>query len=115
MLIASSWAEETLVWLGFPGLESEESSEGEREGRGGSYHEVVNHENLAITASQLQLRVAQIGGEALCPMKALCPSVRECQGQESGVGGLVNRGREEEIGGDCFSEGKPGNRITFEM
>jgi hypothetical protein len=56
-----------------------------------------------------------MGREALCPMKALCPSVRECQGQESGVGGLVNRGREEEIGGDCFSEGKPGNRITFEM
>ena len=24
----------------------------------------------------------QLGGEALCPMKALCPSVGECQGQE---------------------------------
>ena len=115
MLIASSWAEETLVWLGFPGLESEESSEGEREGRGGSYHEVVNHENLAITASQLQLRVAQMGGEALCPMKALCPSVGECQDQEAGVGGLVSRGSGEGIGRRCFLEGKPGKGITFEM
>jgi hypothetical protein len=34
-----------------------------------------------------------MGGEALDPMKALCPSVGECQGQEVTVGGLVNRGR----------------------
>jgi hypothetical protein len=27
-------------------------------------------------------------GEVLCPGKALCPSVGECQGQEAGVGGL---------------------------
>jgi hypothetical protein len=26
------------------------------------------------------------GGEALGPVKALCPSVGECQGQEAGVG-----------------------------
>jgi hypothetical protein len=31
-------------------------------------------------------------------MKALCPSVRECQGQEVGVGGLVSRG----VGGGCY-------------
>jgi hypothetical protein len=33
-----------------------------------------------------------MGGEALVPVKALCPSVGECQGQEAGVGGLVSRG-----------------------
>ncbi|KRY63669.1 hypothetical protein T11_6642 [Trichinella zimbabwensis] len=36
-----------------------------------------------------------MGGEALCPMKALCPSVGEFQGQEAG--------------------GKPGKGTTFEM
>jgi hypothetical protein len=38
-----------------------------------------------------------MGGEALGPVKALCPSVGECQGQEVGVGVLVSRGREEGI------------------
>ena len=55
-----------------------------------------------------------MGGEVLCSMKALCPSVGECQGQEAGVGGLVSK-RREGIGGRCFSEGKPGKGITFEM
>jgi hypothetical protein len=32
-------------------------------------------------------------GEALCPMKVLCPSVGECQGQEVGEGRLVSRER----------------------
>jgi hypothetical protein len=32
-----------------------------------------------------------MGGEALGPVKVLCPSVRECQGQEVGVCGLVSR------------------------
>ena len=51
-------------------------------------------------------------GEALGPMKALCPSVGECQGQEVGVGGLGSRGR----GGDRgFTEGNRGKGITFEM
>jgi hypothetical protein len=56
-----------------------------------------------------------MGGEALCPMKALCPSIGECQGQEAGVDGLVSRGRREWGGGGCFSEEKPGMGITFEM
>ena len=37
-------------------------------------------------------------GEALGPVKILCPSIGEWQGQEAGVGGLGSRGREEEIG-----------------
>jgi hypothetical protein len=32
-------------------------------------------------------------GEALGSVKVLCPSIRECQGQEVVVGGLVSRGR----------------------
>ena len=36
---------------------------------------------------------ASMRGEALGPMKAQCPSVGECQGQEAGVGGLVRGGR----------------------
>jgi hypothetical protein len=54
-----------------------------------------------------------VGGEALGPVKALCPSIGECQGQEMGVSGLmsrVGRGR-----GRGFSEGKPGKGITFEI
>jgi hypothetical protein len=31
------------------------------------------------------------------------------------VGGLVSRGSGEGVGGGCFSEGKPGKWITFEM
>ena len=38
-----------------------------------------------------------MGGEDLGPVKALCPSVGKCQGQEVGVAGLVSRGREEGI------------------
>ena len=53
-----------------------------------------------------------IGGEALGPVKVLCPSIGKCQGQEAGVGGLMSRGRKEGIGG--FG-GKPGKGITFEM
>ena len=43
-----------------------------------------------------------MGGEALGPVKALCPSVGECQNQEEGVGVLVIRGRGENIGGGSF-------------
>jgi hypothetical protein len=52
-------------------------------------------------------------GEALGPVKALCPSVREYQGQEVGVGGMVSRGGGGEDRG--FLVGKPGKSITFEM
>jgi hypothetical protein len=37
-----------------------------------------------------------MGAEALGPVKVLCHSAGECQGQEVGVGGLVSRG----VGGD---------------
>jgi hypothetical protein len=31
-------------------------------------------------------------GKALCPMKAICPSVGECHGQEEGVGVVGEQG-----------------------
>jgi hypothetical protein len=41
---------------------------------------------------------SSMGGEALSqPVKVLCPSIGECQGQEAGVGGLGSRGRWERI------------------
>jgi hypothetical protein len=40
-----------------------------------------------------------MGGKALGPGKALCPSVGKCQDQEAGVSELVSRGRGEEVGG----------------
>jgi hypothetical protein len=54
-----------------------------------------------------------VGGEALDPLKVICPTIGECQGQEAGVGGLVSRRRGEGIGG--FWRGKLGKGITFEM
>ena len=53
-----------------------------------------------------------MGGEALGPVKVLCPSVGECQGQEAGVDGLGSRGRGKRIGD--FRRGL-GKGITFEM
>ena len=38
-------------------------------------------------------------GEALDPVKALCPSVEEFQGQEVGVCELMSRGMGEDIAG----------------
>jgi hypothetical protein len=38
-------------------------------------------------------------GEALGPVKVLCPSIGQCQDQEARVGGLVSRGRREKIEG----------------
>jgi hypothetical protein len=35
---------------------------------------------------------SSMGGEALGPVKVLCPSIRECQGQKVGVGSLVSGG-----------------------
>jgi hypothetical protein len=50
-------------------------------------------------------------------MKALYPSIGECQGQEAGVGGLGRqvRRRGEGEGEGEFLDGKPGKGITFEM
>jgi hypothetical protein len=50
-------------------------------------------------------------GEALGPVTVICPSIGECLGQESGVGGLGSGGGEDR----GFSEGKLGEGITFEM
>jgi hypothetical protein len=50
-------------------------------------------------------------GEALGPVKVLCPSIGECQDQEVGVGGLVSSGRR---GDRVFLEGKPGKGIPLE-
>jgi hypothetical protein len=53
-----------------------------------------------------------MGGEALGPVRVICPSIGEFQGQEAGVCGLVSRGRRE--GDRGFLEGKLGKGITFE-
>jgi hypothetical protein len=54
-----------------------------------------------------------MGGEALGLMKALGPSIVECQGQEVGVGELGSTRSGE--GDRGFSERKLGKEITFEM
>jgi hypothetical protein len=41
---------------------------------------------------------SSMGGEALDPVKALCPSIGEYQNEELGMGGLGSRGSGEEIG-----------------
>ena len=51
-----------------------------------------------------------MGGETLGPVKARCPGVGECQGQDAGVGGLVSRGMGEGIGG-FGGETRKGNNI----
>jgi hypothetical protein len=38
---------------------------------------------------------SSMGGEALGPVRVLCPNIGECQGQEVGMGGLVSRGKWE--------------------
>jgi hypothetical protein len=52
-------------------------------------------------------------GEALGPVKVICPSIVECHGQEAGVGGLMSWGRGERIGG--FGGRNYNRGITFEM
>jgi hypothetical protein len=53
-----------------------------------------------------------MGGEALGPVKALCPSIRKCQNQEwEWVGWEAGGGR----GDRGLLEGKLEKRITFEM
>ena len=51
-----------------------------------------------------------MGGEALGPVKTLCPSIGECQDQEwEWVGGGAG------VGDKGSSEGKLGKGIIFEM
>jgi hypothetical protein len=50
-------------------------------------------------------------GEALGPLKALCPSVGKYQGQEADVGGLVSRGNGEGIGGFWRGNQKRGQHL----
>jgi hypothetical protein len=52
-----------------------------------------------------------MGGEVLGPVKVLCPSIGECQGQESGVGGLGSRGSGEGIGDFWREESRKGDNI----
>jgi hypothetical protein len=55
-----------------------------------------------------------MGGEALGPVKVLCPSIGKCQDQELKWVGWGSRGGGG--GGDRgFLEGKLGKGITFEM
>jgi hypothetical protein len=51
---------------------------------------------------------SSMGGKALGPVKALCPSVGECQGQKTGLCGLVSRGRGQGIGEGRFQRGNQG-------
>jgi hypothetical protein len=53
-----------------------------------------------------------MGGEAFGPVKTLCPSTGECQGQEAGVGGSGSRAGGKYRG---LSERKLGKGIAFEM
>ena len=55
---------------------------------------------------------SSMGGEALGPVKVLCPSIGECQGLEVEVGWLLSRRQGEDR---RFSEGKRGKGIAFEM
>jgi hypothetical protein len=53
-----------------------------------------------------------MGREALGPVPILCPSIRECQGQEEGVGGLGSREMREGIG-DFQGESRKGDKIEM--
>ena len=68
---------------------------------------------LAAYVAEDGLSRSSMGGEALGPMKVLCPSVGDCQGQEAGKDGLVSRGRGIRDSG--FSEGRLRKGIAFEM
>jgi hypothetical protein len=39
-----------------------------------------------------------MGGEALAPVKILCPNIGKCLGKEAGVGSFGSRGCGEKIG-----------------
>ena len=52
-------------------------------------------------------------GEALGPVKVLCPSIGECQGQEAGSGWVEEQGEGRED--REFSEGKLGKGIAYKI
>jgi hypothetical protein len=54
-----------------------------------------------------------VGGEALGPVKVLCPSIGGQPDPGSGSGWVGEQGEWRRDRG--FSEGKPGKAITFEM
>jgi hypothetical protein len=55
---------------------------------------------------------SSMGGEALGPVKALCPSIGECLGQEAGVVGLMSRERGEGMRKGVFrGETRKGDNI----
>ena len=57
-----------------------------------------------------------MGGEALCPFMVVCPCGVFCLGlYPAVVGGLLSKGWLLGIGGGCFSKGKSGKGIRFEM
>jgi len=59
-----------------------------------------------------------VGGEALGPVKAQCPSIGECLGREARVGGWDEEHFREAGGGVWdreFLKGKLGKGIMFEM
>jgi hypothetical protein len=63
---------------------------------------------------------ASVGGEALGHVKTPCPSLRECQGREAGMGGWVGEHPYRIRWGWAawdrgFLEGKLGKGIIFEM
>jgi hypothetical protein len=74
-----------------------------------------------LKGSSSELCASEVPGKLLKrpsprgPVKVLCPSIGECQGQKVGVGGLGSGGRGEGGGDRGFSEGKLGKGITFEM
>jgi hypothetical protein len=49
-----------------------------------------NTHGSSCICSRGWLSGSSMGGDALSPVKVLCPSIGECQGQEAGVGGLVS-------------------------
>jgi hypothetical protein len=54
-----------------------------------------------------------MGGEALGLLKALCPSVGECEGRQSEVGVLVSRGRGDLIWVSGRGETRKGDNIEI--
>jgi hypothetical protein len=51
-----------------------------------------------------------MGGEALGPVKAPCPSVGECQNKKAGLGGLVKK-ENGDVMGVLEGETKKGDNI----